>query len=52
MFVVDKYTEVCTDIESNSYTLGPYLRDNSDEIYLSLDVRPLSYLLFKYSYSN
>ena len=38
--------------ESNSFNLGSYLRDNSDEIYLSLEARPLPHLLFKYAYSN
>jgi hypothetical protein len=38
--------------ESNSYNLGPYLRDNSEEIYFTVNCRPLPYLFVRYAYTN
>jgi hypothetical protein len=38
--------------ESNSYNLGPYLRDNSEEKFLSIDFKPLPRLYARYSYTN
>ncbi|MFO7370368.1 MAG: hypothetical protein R6X09_08880 [Bacteroidales bacterium] len=38
--------------ESNSYNLGPYLRDNSEEIFVALDVKPLPRLYARYAYTN
>jgi hypothetical protein len=41
----------CT-YESNSYNLGPYLRDNSEEFFLALDVKPLPRLYTRYAFTN
>jgi hypothetical protein len=38
--------------ESNSYNLGPYLRDNSEEKFFSIDFKPLPRLFARYSYTN
>jgi hypothetical protein len=38
--------------ESNSFNLGPYLRDNSEEIFFSIDLKPISRLFASYSYTN
>ena len=40
-----------TTFASNQYNLGHYLRDNSEEIYLSLLYKPIRGLHFKLSYS-
>jgi len=39
-----------TTFESDGYNFGNYLRDNSQEIFLSLDYRPLSQLVVAVSY--
>jgi hypothetical protein len=38
--------------ESNQYNLGSYLRDNSQEIYISLGYRPVRGLVFNLSYNK
>jgi hypothetical protein len=38
--------------ESNSYNLGHWLRDNSEEIFLSMDFKPIPRLFARYSYTN
>ena len=39
------------DFESNRYNLGSYLRDNSQEVFVSLGYRPVRGLLFNLSYN-
>jgi hypothetical protein len=38
--------------ESNKYNLGPYLRDNSEEIFFSVNFKPLPRFYTRYSYTN
>jgi hypothetical protein len=38
--------------ESNSYNMGHWLRDNSEEIFLALDLKPLPRLLARYAYTQ
>ncbi len=38
------------DYTSNTYNMGHYLRDNSDEIYLAADFKPLRGLSFRVAY--
>ncbi len=38
--------------ESNRYNLGHYLQDNADEVYVSLDYRPLRGLFLKATYQH
>lgn len=41
-----------TTFESNGYNLGHYLKDNAEEIYISISYRPFRGLLIKTSYLN
>lgn len=41
-----------TTFESNGYNLGHYLRENAQDIYLSVDYRPIKNVLFSLSYTN
>ncbi|MBN1159465.1 MAG: hypothetical protein JXA61_08800 [Bacteroidales bacterium] len=38
--------------ESNSYNLGHYLRDNSQEVFVSVDFKPVPRLFARYSYTS
>lgn len=38
--------------ESNSYNLGPTLRDNSEEVFVSLDFKPFQRFFARYAYQN
>ncbi|MCX6248437.1 MAG: hypothetical protein NTW10_11980 [Bacteroidetes bacterium] len=49
--MVYQHNVIITTFESDGYNFGNYLRDNSREVYLSLDYRPLSRLLVALSYT-
>ncbi|MCX6271819.1 MAG: hypothetical protein NTU44_11475 [Bacteroidetes bacterium] len=49
--VYQHYIET-TSFASNRYTLGHYLRDNSEEMFFSFSFRPLRGLLFQVSYTH
>ncbi|MBN2764473.1 MAG: hypothetical protein JXR41_15370 [Bacteroidales bacterium] len=38
--------------ESNSYNMGPYLRDNSEEIFVAVDFKPVQRLFARYAYTS
>jgi hypothetical protein len=38
--------------ESNNYNMGSWLRDNSEEIFLAVDFKPVQRLYLRYAYSN
>jgi len=48
--MVYQHNVIITTFESDGFNLGNYLRDNSQEIFLSLDYRPLSRLGIAASY--
>jgi hypothetical protein len=48
--MVYQHNVIITTFESDGYNLGNYLRDNSQEIFLSLEYRPLSRLLIAASF--
>ena len=50
--IVYKHSIPTLTYASNSYTLGSYLGDNSEELYLSLQYKPIRGLNFNLSYTN
>lgn len=48
--IVYKHRVPTTTFESNTYNLGYYLRDNSEELYFAIDFKPFRGLLFKGEY--
>lgn len=49
---VYKHVLPTTDYESNNYTLGHYLKDNAQEIYASIQYKPLARVITEISYTN
>jgi hypothetical protein len=49
---VYKHIIPTTTYETNSYNMGPWLRDNSEEKYFAIEWRPLPRFNARYAYDN
>jgi hypothetical protein len=50
--IVYKHIVPTATYESNSYNMGPWLRDNSEEKFLAVDFKPIPRLYTRYAYTN
>lgn len=52
MPITYKHRVSSTTFETNKFNLGHYLRDNSQEIFIAIEVKPYNKLFFRLSYLN